>query len=78
MFKEINSGCPKAITERSPMPMVQASLEDGREMLQRLIASRNTMLCTSSAAWWSKNGDKVNKQFFIIKSLEPIVATIRS
>ena len=35
--------------------------------MQRLIASRNTMLFRSSAAWGSKNGDKVNKEFFMHK-----------
>ena len=28
---------------------------------------RNTMLFRSSAAWWSKSGDKVNKQIFMYK-----------
>ena len=45
----------------------RAGLEAARETLQCLIASRNTMLFRSSAAWWSKNGDKVNKQFFMHK-----------
>ena len=45
----------------------RAGLEAARETLQRLIMSRNTMLFRSSAAWWSKNGDKVNHQFFKYK-----------
>ena len=57
MFNEFNSDCTKAIAELSPVLMVQAA----KEMLQRLIASTNTMLFMSSAAWWSKNGDKLNK-----------------
>ena len=45
----------------------RAGLEAARETLQRLIMSRNTMLFRSSAAWWSKNGDKVNHQIFKYK-----------
>ena len=45
----------------------RAGLEASRETLQCLIASRNVMLFRSLAAWWSKNEDKVNKQFFMHK-----------
>ena len=42
----------------------RSCLEAAKETLQRLIVSRHKMLFRSSAAWWSKNGDKVNQQFF--------------
>ena len=42
-------------------------MEAAKETLQRLIVSRNKMVFRSSAAWWSRNGDKVNQQFFKFK-----------
>ena len=41
--------------------------EAAKETLEQLIVSRNKMLFRSSATWWSKNGDKVNQQFFKYK-----------
>ena len=51
---------PKCLWSRS-------GLEAAKETLQRLIVSRNKMVFRSSAAWWSRNGDKVNQQFFKFK-----------
>ena len=68
MIKENNSSCPKTITKRSHVPSSKAGIEAASETLQHLIASKNTMLFRSSATWWSKNGDKMNKYFFIYKN----------
>ena len=45
----------------------RSGLEAAKETLQRLIVSRNKMVFMSLATWWSRNGDKMNQQFFKFK-----------